>query len=67
MSQKYKLRILYNVEALLKDHNWKNILNVTHKYIVNVCSPVFDERTVRMRAEKTPFSLRSSHITYVVF
>lgn len=38
----------------MKDCNWENILNVRDKYNVNVCSPVFDKKTVRMRAEKTP-------------
>lgn len=66
MSQNYKLSILFDVEALLKDYNWKNILNVRHKYIVNVCGPVFDKRTMGKRAEKALF-LHSSYITCVVF
>lgn len=54
MFQNYKLSILFSLEAPLKGYKWENILNVRHKYIVNVCSPVFDKKTVRMRAEKTP-------------
>lgn len=67
MFQNYKLSILFSVEAPLKDYNWENILNVRHKYIVSVCSLVFDTKTVRMRAEKPPNFLLTFIIHDVVF
>lgn len=54
--------ISFSVEAPWKDYDWENILHVRPKYIVNVYSPVFDKKTVRMRAEKP----RNFLLTFII-